>query len=172
MSVTNPSIPASYQQAVLRWKQGHHVFHVILVTMNTCLEESLRALNQQDWSRLIQLLERLATLYDAATATMKYSSNFSRKYYEEVIRPSMMPPFLKPGFSGKLNREHNVMLDLFQTLRAELKKKEELPLGVEEAWRKLVQSQKRNRKHHGLVCQQFVDDGVSLLQEFYRSQTK
>lgn len=172
MSASDQSIPVSHQLATFRWKQGHHVFHVILVTMNTCLEESLHALNQKNWSKLTTVLKRLSGLYDAATATMKYSSNFPREHYEEVIRPSMMPPFLSPGFSGKLNQEHKVMIDLFKTFRSNLRMAEELPQTVREAWDQVMKSQKRNMQNHGLVCQQFVDEGVSLLRDFYKSHTK
>lgn len=165
------TVSNDHWQAVLRWKQGHHVFHVLLVSMNTVLDDSMNALVQRDWSRLVSSLNRLTALYDASTSTMKYAADFSKDRYENLIRPSMMPPYLSPGFTGELNTEHKVMVDgvlnLRHCLQAELGTRKQWPADVVEAWTRLSKSQSQNRKHHALVCQKFVDDGASLLQEFY-----
>lgn len=174
MKADATSIPSTYKQAVLRWKQGHQVFHVLLVVMNTVLETSMDSVKHRDWSCVSSSLERLTVLFNTSTATMKYSADFPRSHYEDLIRPSMMPPFLSPGFSGQLNTEHNVMLENFQSLRtmlmSELGQVQQWPADLKRAWTSLVKSQAYNRKHHGLVCQKFVDGGTSLLREFYANQ--
>lgn len=142
--------------------------------MNTVLEVAIDSVKHRDWPCVTSSLERLTILFNASTATMKYSADFPRSLYEDLIRPSMMPPFLSPGFSGQLNSEHKVMLDKFQSFRSmlteELGQKQDWPTDLAEAWSSLLKSQVYNRKHHGLVCQKFVDDGTSLLREFYANK--
>ncbi|MFC4076188.1 hypothetical protein [Salinithrix halophila] len=171
---TTASVPSVYQQAALRWKQGHHVFHVVLVTMNTMLEASMDALKQRDWPRLTASLDRLTALYKASTSTMKYAADFPVTLYEELIRPSMMPPFISPGFSGELNTEHTMMLEGFQHLRSRMKEelgnREQWPTPVAKSWTRLLSAQAYSRKHHALVCQKFVKDGASLLKDFYANK--
>jgi hypothetical protein len=41
---------------------------------------------------------------------------------------------------------------------------------VDVAWRRLLEAQRRNRRNHMFVCERFVDDGTSLLQEYYAAQ--
>jgi hypothetical protein len=132
----------------------------------------MQAIGINNVRAVVELLGQLRILYDAATANMVYTSDFPRLIYETVVRPSMMPPFLSPGFSGTLNTEHNVMLDRLKQLREALQEafgssKEEWPVGVARAWSELSQAQARNRRHHGLICSKFVPDGVSLLRHFY-----
>lgn len=175
MSTANQqSLLAARDHAITRWKRGHHAFHIQLTVINTLVEKSLAAIQAGDYSMLVQTLHHLRILYDAATASMKYAAEFPREMYEDFLRPSMMPPFLSPGFSGTLNTEHNVMVNLLkhlaQDLDAALGKKERWPPEITQAWAALVQAQHRNRNNHSLICHKFVDDGVSLLKRFYSSK--
>lgn len=154
--------------AVTRWKLGHHVFHLLLTTMNTRLREAARQLSTQDWSAAAATLAELARLYDSATATMRYAADFPRVEYESLIRPSMMPPFARQGFSGVFNAEHAAMLAGLRALRELYRPRQaEAPEPVRAAWRRLLDAQRVNRRNHMFVCRRFVDDGVSLLQEYY-----
>lgn len=163
---------AARQQALTRWKRGHHTFHIQLTVINTLVDESLAALQAGNYAALARRLQHLRILYDAATASMKYASEFPHDMYENFLRPSMMPPFLSPGFSGTLNTEHNVMLELLKHLAHDLdkalgRKKDQWPPEINQAWAALGQAQHRNRDNHSLICHKFVDDGVSLLKRFY-----
>ncbi|MEV0155432.1 hypothetical protein AB0H57_17060 [Micromonospora sp. NPDC050686] len=166
-------VPAGAGQAVLRWKVGHQLFHLHLAAMNTLLVDARRALESRRWRELTESLDQLRVLYDAATATMRYASDFSPATYETLIRPSMAPPYLSPGFSGVLNLEHEQMLDRFRGLRRQFKQLQragELPAAVGEAGARLWSAQSRNRKNHVLVCEKFVPEGRSLLKEHFRAQ--
>jgi hypothetical protein len=165
--------PPGASQAVLRWKLGHQLFHLHLAAMNTLLVDASEELESARWSELTESLEQLRVLYDAATATMRYASDFSQGTYERLIRPSMAPPFLSPGFSGLLNLEHEQMLDRFRGLRRHLKQMQRaggVPAAVGEAGTRLWSAQSRNRKNHVLVCEKFVPEGKSLLNQFFRAQ--
>ena len=96
--------------AIRRWKGGHHAFHVLLVAMNTRLDQASELLDAGAYDAAAPLLDELAGLYRAATALMRYASDFRAADYETLVRPSMMPP-PSPGFSGLANQDHAVMLD-------------------------------------------------------------
>lgn len=170
-------LPSSYYLAIARWKRGHQIFHTQLITINTVIEECIFAIAASDQPKLICFLHHLCKLYDAATACMKYTADFDRELYEKVVRPSMMPPFLSPGFSGTLNKEHNAMVASIRSLAQTLvgrygKRKDIWPVEVANAWQALCEAQVRNRKNHMLICQKFVDNGVSLLQNFYTNNAE
>lgn len=174
MTSTAP-IPPGADKAVIRWKLGHHMFHLHLTAMNSLLAEVRDGLESADWPELAQTLEQLRVLYDAATATMRYASDFSQDMYERLIRPSMAPPFASPGFSGVLNLEHARMIGQFRELRRQLKEMRrtgQTPAAVEEAATRLFAAQARNRRSHILVCERFVPDGTSLLREFLHDQER
>lgn len=171
-SDTRVAIPEPCREAALRWKRGHHVFHLGLVTMNSLIDDSRRRAEGGDHAGLVVELGNLRTLYDAATANMLYASDFPRALYESFIRASMTPPFMSPGFSGTLNRDHTAMLQNLGRLSSTLSglfgpDLTKWPSAIAEAWRAVLTAQARNRQHHGLVCRKFVDEGVSLLREFY-----
>jgi hypothetical protein len=158
----------SQRVAVRRWKRGHHAFHVLLVGMNTLLDRIARLLEEEEWDEAGAAMLDLARLYDAATAAMRYTSDFPRVEYETLLRPSMMPPFASPGFSGVFNGEHALMLAGVRHIRAWVTEREErVPEPVSAAWERLREAQQTNVDHHMLVCRKFVDDGVSLLKEFF-----
>ncbi len=160
--------------AVLRWKLGHHLFHLQLAAMNTLLAATQEWLESARWPELAETLDRLGVLYDGATATMRYAADFSPRVYERFIRPSMAPPFASPGFSGTLNFEHELMLGQLRELRGQFEAIDGSgappPQAVRDAAARLWGAQDRNRSHHVLICQRFVPDGKSLLSEFFRAR--
>lgn len=162
--------------AVGRWILGHQTFHIQLVTMLSVIACCQKGLELDDRPLLVRSLEDLRTLFDASTANMIYTASFSPVLYEQVIRPTMMPPFLSPGFSGQLSQEHHLLLAEFGRLKEALGVRwgggEARPAEVAEAWRRMEVAIHRNRKHHGLVCQRFVPEGASLLGEFFAARTR
>jgi hypothetical protein len=158
------------QIAIRRWKGGHHAFHVLLVAMNTRLDQASGLLDAGDYDAATPLLDELARLYRAATALMRYASDFRAADYETLVRPSMMPPFASPGFSGLANQDHAIMLDRMARLRAAVTRDEKASERVRAAGARLTLAQKDNRASHMLVCRRFVPDGQSLLREFFRQR--
>jgi hypothetical protein len=156
------------RDAVTRWKLGHHLFHLLLATMNTHLDAALRQLDERQWRSAASTMLELARLYDAATSAMRYTAAFPRAEYQSLIRPSMMPPFASPGFSGVHNPGHTTMLASLRALRSLYQvRRAEAPEPVHAAWRRLFDAQRLNRHNHMHICQQFVHNGRSLLQEYY-----
>lgn len=168
-----PTMPPGGDKAVLRWKLGHQMFHLHLATMNTLLSDAEAALASARWSELTETFDQLTIVYDAATATMRYSVDFGPELYDELIRPSMIPPFASPGFSGVLNLEHEQMTRRLQALRKRFKERSRTggpPPSARESATRLWTAQSRNRRNHILVCERFVPGAVSLLSEFFQSR--
>ncbi|AZS70070.1 hypothetical protein DDE74_03155 [Streptomyces lydicus] len=165
-------ISTEQQTAVRRWKLGHHVFHLHLTVMNTYLASLEKSIDEEDWRSVTPLLTKLSRLYGAATSCMRYASDFPETAYESLIRPSMEPPWLNPGFSGKFNSDHERMLDLMRTIRTSLKRairSGKVPEEVEKAATQLWRAQSHNRANHKLICEKFVPGGQSLLQDYFNA---
>ncbi|SFB40991.1 hypothetical protein SAMN05216266_110126 [Amycolatopsis marina] len=167
--MTDADAPESARIAMRRWRLGHHAFHLQLVVMNTLLTRADQACAEGRWADLTSDLVRLRTLYNGATATMALAAAFDSDMYNQVVRPSMEPPFLAPGFSAAFGREHTIMLRrierLHHRIRAGSSTKEGRPDQVLRAHRELQRAQARNRREHVLICRRFVQDGKSLLRE-------
>ncbi|WP_128645452.1 hypothetical protein [Rhodococcus sp. BS-15] len=157
---------AAAQQAITRWKKGHHLFHLFVISMNSRLAAVLESLASEQWPDLADQLTELGTLYAGATESMRYASDFSPEIYRDFVRPSMEPPWLEPGFSAVFNRDHDVMLTRAKVVRTTLKTAE-LPSVAADSARRLWKSQAENRRAHQLICQRFVPGGDSLLQEHF-----
>ncbi|HEX2417821.1 MAG TPA: hypothetical protein VHJ83_06820, partial [Micromonosporaceae bacterium] len=147
MSGDTDLLSGSQREAVVRWKLGHQVFHLMLATMNTRLAETAQALLAGEWTTTRGGLVDLARLYDAATSAMRYAADFPRREYEALVRPSMMPPFASAGFSGVNNTEHARMLAALRRLRVLYQERQAAaPDPVRVAWRRLLDAQRRNRR--------------------------
>jgi hypothetical protein len=161
--------------AARRWKLGHHLFHHVLSLMNSHVDGIASELERKDWVAVRLLVEDLTVLYDAATATMHYAASFPASAYEEVVRPSMEPPWMPPGFSGVFNREHETLLESLAALKPRLRGRtaeRALPTDVATASRALWKAQSRNRREHKLICEKFVPGGGSLLQKHFNEKKK
>ncbi|WP_190130817.1 hypothetical protein [Streptomyces mashuensis] len=152
--------------ALHRWKLGHQLFHLLLTTMDSTLDDTLAAAGAARWTSVRQGLERLRTLYDAATAAMAYASDFPAAAYADEVRPTMEPPFAAPGFSGTLNQEHQVLTGRMHALRTalgDLSAPAPLLAAIRHEEVLLRAAQRRNRKAHAAICERCVPDGASLL---------
>lgn len=153
--------------ALVRWRLGHHAFHLHLVVINTVLSRASRSCTRRRWTDLATDLERLRVLFDGASATMHFAADFDTDDYHRVVRPSMEPPFLSPGFSASFGQEHVVMLRrtrrLHRLLRAAEATEGILPGDVPTACRRLRQAEARIRREHHLICRRLVPEGGSLL---------
>ncbi|HEY2141629.1 MAG TPA: hypothetical protein VGG98_06180 [Solirubrobacteraceae bacterium] len=161
------SLETSPDPQLGRWKTGHRILHGYLIVMVTILDEMVNYVSYETERRVSSALLELTTLNIASTASMRYATSFSIEAYEQVIRPSMMPPATRAGFSGALNTDHRRMLEGMDALSSELDKRfghsqTIWPPDVLAAWEALLRARREVHRNHGLVCRQFVD-GPSLL---------
>lgn len=182
-SATAPATAPDYRAerdldpaAVGRWILGHQIFHLQLVAMLSVLESCRQGMASGDRQLLLGSLADLRALFDASTANMAYAASFSPRLYTEVVRPTMMPPRLSPGFSGQLSHEHHLMMRDLQQLKAALQDRwgaaPAWPADLAEAWRQIEAAIRHNRENHGLVCQRFVAKGSSLLGDFLAARDR
>ncbi|MGK5731969.1 hypothetical protein [Streptomyces sp. URMC 124] len=159
--------------ALHRWKLGHQLFHLLLTTMNSTCDDTLAAVGEEQWASVRHGLERLRTLYDAATAAMAYASDFPASAYTHDVRPTMEPPFAAPGFSGTLNQEHRVLTERTHALKAalgNLSAPAPLLAAIRHEEALLRAARRRNRKAHAAICERCVPDGASLLYQHTTGQ--
>jgi hypothetical protein len=167
--------PASERElAIYRWTLGHRAFHLYLIAMVTLLAELDRA-EAPDEARTTCILRDLATLFEATSACMKYSSDFGPDVYDSAIRPSMEPPMCKPGFSGSLNVDHKRMMVALVGVPDLLERRfgedtATWPPLVLDAWQTLVGAEQRARFDHGHICRRLVPSGPSLLRLHKRGE--
>lgn len=168
----SPDLPASAVDAAHRWKTGHHLFHLILATMNTRLDQAVEALEriEPDIVTASVAVNDVTALFHAATASMHFASDFPKPMYETVIRPSMSPPWMPEGFSGIFNREHEVLSTSLRRLKAVARSTPSDSAGaprLRESLSQLWRAQSHNRREHRLICEKFVPGGDSLLKQHF-----
>lgn len=168
---TREATPTDVKTPVLRWKVGHHLFHLLLSLMNSGSDEVIAAFNSSDWDTASSSLLELATLLDSSTATMHYASDFPRSSYEEIIRPSMEPPWMPPGFSGVFNQDHAILRDNLKKIRLAARDSDTTD-ECQQALKTLWRTQSRNRRDHRMICEQFVPGGDSLLQQHFNKNNE
>jgi hypothetical protein len=168
--------PSLVVTAVRRWKLGHQVFHIQLVVMTTLFAEATLLMRGNDVARVCRVVGKLRSLFDAATANMVYASSFPPEMYTRLIRPSMAPPYVSPGFSGLLSREHAAMLRSWKQFReaaAEVlgPRRDRWPGELRQELAALQRAVEVNQQNHVRVCSRFVPAGGSLLSEFFAART-
>ncbi|MGW1196620.1 hypothetical protein ACWD4B_12350 [Streptomyces sp. NPDC002536] len=152
--------------ALRRWKLGHQLLHLLLTAMNIDLDRCLSAVQGSVWHQLADSMAEVRLLYDAATAAMEYAADFPAAAYRDEIRPTMEPPHMPPGFSGVFNRDHRAMVRRLRDLERavqELLRDTSVPGTVLRGAAALRAAQRRNRRHHGRICERCVPGGASLL---------
>ena len=103
-----------------RWIRGHQVFLVIiqgLIREYLCL---FRALGDGHPDGVREGFDRMAALLKGSAAALRFTADFSAVDYNEVVRPSMMPPVAPAGMSGVLSSDHAQLIKLISTLKGKL----------------------------------------------------
>lgn len=145
-------------QAMSRWRTGHHAFFVLLqglILTHRCLEAALAA---GDLPAARQALVRSARMLDGSAAAMRFAGDIPAERYV-AVRESMTPPNVPARFSGLWSVDHCAMIEGMKALRERLAAYEER-LGEEmTAWRRAIN---RVYEAHACVCEYFVGNGPSL----------
>lgn len=147
------------EDALLRWKTGHHAFFVLiqaLIIAHVRLAATLRVGHIEPAREAFALA---ALLWRGAAASFRYTGDLTVEGYENVVRPSMRPPFLKEGFSGFFSVDHAHLLRVVKSSRS-------LFLGLSPELhlehRLYLEALDTAYEAHAFVCEQFVGEGQSL----------
>lgn len=134
-----------------RWDVGHRLFFTLLQTMTqmvASLSGAARAGDEADAREFVELL-RLTTL--GCTASLRLTADFSIVDYELGVRPTMLPPHVRPGFSGLQTRDHYRLLQALRKLQVDMPTV--IPLGEPHA--ELIAAVRGLHDAHAYVCTRF-----------------
>ena len=110
------------------WEGFHWLFFVDVQGLIICLQRFEIELASGNLPQAEVELETATKLMLASGASMELAGSFSRKEYENQIRPTMMPPQVQSeNFSGLMSWDHALLIQIwkrlspiFKTLPAEL----------------------------------------------------
>ncbi|MET0133576.1 MAG: hypothetical protein ABW215_08275, partial [Kibdelosporangium sp.] len=103
-----------------RWHVGHRLFFTLIqVTIQavTGLSQAARARDVAGVRECVDLV-RLTSLGSAAA--LRLAADFSPVDYQRTVRPTMLPPHVRPGFSGLQTRDHHHLVRAMGKLRADM----------------------------------------------------
>lgn len=144
--------------AARRWLRGHQIFLVLTQAMLVVLADLNDATPE---SGRLRAIETLAALMDASSAAMRLTGDFAPEIYDQVIRPTMAPPFMPDSFSGLFSSDHRMLVARLRELRGLLGGAEGR---LADAHNALVGSFALVYDSHIAVCARFVGtDRKSLL---------
>jgi hypothetical protein len=143
------------------WKGFHWSFFIDIQGLMICLgrfEESMLAGSLS--SAKIEL-ETAADLMLASGAAMELAGSFNQQAYEQHVRPSMMPPYVKSdSFSGLMSWEHASLIQLWKRLQPIFAT---LPVALSPQHERFIEAYSRLASSHKAVCQKFGGDSVGSL---------
>ncbi|MBG86576.1 MAG: siderophore biosynthesis protein [Verrucomicrobiales bacterium] len=172
---------APAKNSVEIWKHFHWTFFVHVQGLIISLGRFRSRLNDRDLESARTELLTAADLLCASGAAMELAGNFSRQDYEQVVRPSMMPPAVsRENFSGLMSWDHATLIELWQELRPLFKN---LPTELEAAHRDFVEAYQFLATSHRAVCERFgggesgslrngEELGVDVLDLFQKSRNR
>ncbi|NJP68152.1 hypothetical protein [Streptomyces spiramenti] len=144
------------------WRVGHQVFFVLIQGVVTGLRCFVSATGAGDARTASRALGLAAEMCRHSAVAMKFAGGLSLAEYEREVRPSMLPPAVRPGFSGFQTRDHALLVRTLRATRPAL-----ASLGFHHpAVTALERALQRVYAAHRLVCSRFDGTRVpSLLME-------
>ena len=151
----------SSNSALETWKSFHWSFFVNTQGLIICLGRFEEALDKGDLQEANLELATAASLLEASGAAMELAGSFSRQDYENVVRPSMLPPEVsEDNFSGLMSWDHSTLIQQWKKLRPKFT---HLPPELEDTHRDFVSAYQQLAISHRAVCQRFGgDEGGSI----------
>ena len=106
-------------------------------------------------------LETAANLMLAAAASMELAGDFSRKEYEQYIRPTMMPPNVhSDSFSGLMFWDRAYLMTVWKKIQLKFKN---MPEAIKLEQDKFISAYMALSKSHKQVCSKFGGNEVGSL---------
>lgn len=136
-----------------RWVLGHHVFYVLiqsLIVAIDCFNSEIESDNLEEAETALALA---TVLMWSSESALRFAGDFSVTGYNDVVRPSMMPPHAPPGLSGQFSRDHVYLVkfmtglkQIFAHLHPSLRPQHE----------QFMQALQTAYESHKFVCDRFV----------------
>ncbi len=144
-----------------RWVRGHHAF-IVFLQWQVIFFQCFRRAVEDPFGReqAVRLLKLLILSMRASLQAFRFTGEFSREAYADIVRPTLMPPLAPEGMSGLNWRDHQYLLNSFTNLDAAIGSSDSLLLGLcaslKDEFRSVYDA-------HKLVCAHFVGTEVSLV---------
>ncbi len=146
------------EQAMSRWRAGHHAFFVLLQGIILAHRRLETAMIAGDMPAARRALGQATRMLDGSAAAMRFAGDMPAERYVSV-RESMTPPNVPAKFSGLWSIDHCAMIDGMKSLRKQLDNNWDALEAELKIWHGAID---RVYAAHALVCEYFVGDGPSL----------
>lgn len=144
-----------------RWRAGHHLFFVQIQSLVIAVNCLTAAFEADDLAGAESALTLMTVLMASSAATLRFAADFSPADYDELVVPSMKPPYLEPGFSGIQSRDHLYLVRLLMKLKPRFRT---LDPRLAPTHQRFVEALADAYDAHALVCSRFGgEDRPSLL---------
>lgn len=146
------------EQAMSRWRVGHHAFFVLLQGIVLAHRRLEAALITGDMPSAKRALSQAARMLDGSAAAMRFAGDMPSERYA-VVRESMTPPNVPAKFSGLWSVDHCAMIEGMKALRERLMNNWGALEAELHVWHEAID---RVYAAHACVCEYFVGNGPSL----------
>lgn len=137
-----------------RWKVGHKIFFLFIQAALMSLHNAESYLTQKKQHEGILSLKNAASMMRASALAMRYSADFKKECYENIIRPSM-----PERFSGLGSMDHAYLVKIMTRIK---KNEENMHNFFGTAYDDFVISVQQAYDAHIFVCEQFIVNQKSL----------
>jgi hypothetical protein len=158
--VTDWQTRGTFPQVKPRWIHGHQIFAALtqgLIFSFQSMGHAVRAGNSQNVRRWADLS---ISLLRGSGAAFVLTGDFTVQDYNEIVRPSMMPPASPICLSGLMSIDHRFLVQTLRDLRPALRSLHE---HEKERHDSLLAALSTVYDMHIHVCERFVGDRPSLL---------
>ena len=146
--------------AIRRWIVGHHTFAVLtqgLIFSFRCMGKAMREGKNEEVRRWADLS---ISLLRGSGAAFEFTGDFPEADYNNIIRPSMMPPATPLCLSGLMSADHRFLAQTMRDMRPVFKA---LAEREPERHAKLRDSVASVYDSHIHVCERFVGNEPSIM---------
>ncbi|MEC4891466.1 MAG: hypothetical protein SAL07_06850 [Oscillatoria sp. PMC 1051.18] len=154
LTISPRSNPADNNDNPLRrWVIGHHVFYVLiqsLIVALNCFHAEMKAENFQEAEVAIAIA---TSLMWGAESALRFTGDFSSSQFQDVVRPSMMPPNAPSGLSGQFSMDHLYLVKLLSKLKPMLANLNHSLMTQHQQFTKAFEA---TYEAHKFVCGKFV----------------
>ena len=150
--------------AIEVWQQFHWAFFVNTQGLIISLGRFEVALEKNELTAAEKELDAASTLLLASAASMELAGSFTRREYEEEVRPSMLPPHVSlDNFSGLMSWDHATLIAIWRRLQSKFAN---IPDELRRSHEAFNTAYGRLASSHRQVCKQFGgDEGGSIRHE-------
>jgi hypothetical protein len=146
---------------VRRWILGHHVFIAIVQGLILALHALKGALAEKSAQETAAAFELSIILLEGSALAFRFTSDFCAAQYENVVRPTMMPPRAPQGLSGLLSADHRYLIKTLVEMKPSF---ESLDPALRPYYSRFRSAFQSAYEAHKFVCARFRgDEKPSLL---------